>query len=56
MEGKNRPRSTAKLADGGLEPLVPRHVELASLGGEVVCYRLKPLLPLPIVVGGEEGG
>ena len=49
-------RSASKPADGRLEPLMARHVELAALGGEVVRQRLEPLLPFPIVVGREEGG
>ena len=56
VKGKDRMRSTAEPADGCLEPLMARHVELAALGGEVLRQRLEPLLPFPIVVGREEGG
>ena len=56
VKGKDRMRSTSKPADGCLEPLMARHVELAALGGEVVRQRLESLLPLPIILGREEGG
>ena len=56
VKGNDRMRSAAKLADGCLEPLMARHVELAALGREVLRQRLEPLLPFPIVVGREEGG
>ena len=49
-------RSASKPADGRIEPLMARHVELAALGGEVLRQRLKPLPTSPIVVGREEGG
>ena len=49
-------RSTSKPAYGRLEPLMACLVELAALGREVLRQRLEPLLPLPIVVGREEGG
>jgi hypothetical protein len=56
VKGKDGMRSTSKLAYGRLKPLMACHVELAALGREVLQQRLEPLLPLPIIVGREEGG